>query len=123
MTSSRDTTSDSSGRGQDGYADPMRLWADFQNWVSSLPPPDPKVFNQLNQVVDNCFDVAERMLATQREFTKLRRCHRVGRDQRCLRGAKRRQKCGIEAELTQRGLSLLSAASQSSQAAGAAVTG
>ncbi|HKS50318.1 MAG TPA: hypothetical protein VJS67_00430, partial [Pseudonocardiaceae bacterium] len=45
-------------------------WADFQKWVSSLPPPDPKVLSQLNQVVDNCFDVAERVLATQREFTK-----------------------------------------------------
>jgi hypothetical protein len=70
MTSSRDTTSDSSRRGQEGYADPMRLWADFQKWVSSLPPPDPKLLNQLNQVVDNCFDVAERVLATQREFAK-----------------------------------------------------
>ncbi|MBV8994190.1 MAG: hypothetical protein JO287_10940 [Pseudonocardiales bacterium] len=70
MTSSRDTTSDSSRRGQDGYADPMRLWADFQKWISSLPPPDPKVLNQLNQVVDDCFDVAERVLATHREFAK-----------------------------------------------------
>lgn len=71
MTSSRDTTSDTSGRGQESYADLGRLWADnFQKWVSSLPPPDPKVLNQLDQVVDNCFDVAERVLATQREFAK-----------------------------------------------------
>jgi hypothetical protein len=71
MTSSRDTTSDTSGRGQESYADLGRLWADnFQKWVSSLPPPDTKVLNQLDQVVDNCFDVAERVLATQREFAK-----------------------------------------------------
>jgi hypothetical protein len=71
MTSSRDTASDTSRRGQDSYADVIRLWADsFQKWVSSLPPPDPKVVNQLNQVVDNCFDIAERVLATQREFAK-----------------------------------------------------
>jgi hypothetical protein len=69
MTSSRNTTGNSSRRSQ-GYADPMRLWTDLQKWVSSLPPPDPKVLSQLNQVVDNCFDVAERVLATQREFTK-----------------------------------------------------
>jgi hypothetical protein len=70
MTSSHDTTSNSSRRGQESYPDPTRLWADLQNWVSSLPPPDPKVLNQLNHVVDNCFDVAERVLATQREFIK-----------------------------------------------------
>lgn len=71
MTSSRDTTSDANRRDQDSYADLMSLWADnFQKWVGSLPPPDPKVVHQLNQVVDNCFDVAERVLAAQREFAK-----------------------------------------------------
>jgi hypothetical protein len=71
MTSSQDTTSGTSHRSQDNYADLMRLWADnFQKWISSLPPPDTKVLNQLNQAVDNCFDAAERVLANQREFTK-----------------------------------------------------
>jgi hypothetical protein len=46
----------------------MRLWADnVQKWIGSLPPLDTKA---LNQVVDDCFDAAERALETQREFTK-----------------------------------------------------
>lgn len=68
MTTSHDTTSNTSRRGQDSYADLMRLWADhLQNWIGSLPPLDAKA---INQVIDNCFDLAERVLATQREFTK-----------------------------------------------------
>ena len=49
MTSSRDTTSDTGGRGQDSYADLGRFWTgNFQKWVSSLPPPDTEVLDQLN---------------------------------------------------------------------------
>jgi hypothetical protein len=68
MTTSRDTTSDSTRHGQENYVDLLRVWADtVQKWVGSLPPPDTKM---LNQVVDNCFDAAERVLENQREFTK-----------------------------------------------------
>ncbi|MBV8993618.1 MAG: hypothetical protein JO287_07935 [Pseudonocardiales bacterium] len=67
MTTSHDTTSDT-GRGQESSADLMRLWADnVQKWISSLSTLDAK---SLDQIVDNCFDAAERVLETQREFTK-----------------------------------------------------
>ena len=68
MTTPHDSGSDSTRRGPESYAEFMRLWADnFQKWAGSLPPPDTKM---LNQVVDNCFDAAERVLENQREFTK-----------------------------------------------------
>lgn len=68
MTTSHDTTSNASRRDQNSYADLMRLWADhLQKWIGSVPPLDAR---KINQVVDDCFDVAERVLATQREFTK-----------------------------------------------------
>jgi hypothetical protein len=68
MTTLHATTSNTSRCDQDSYADLMRLWADnLQKWIGSLPPPDVKA---INQVVDDCFDIAERVLATQREFTK-----------------------------------------------------
>ena len=61
----------------------MRLWTDnVQKWISSLSTLDAK---SLDQVVDNCFDAAKRVLQTQREFTKVCSCRRVGRDERCLR--------------------------------------
>jgi len=67
MTTSHDTTSDT-GRDQESSADLMRLWADnVQKWISSLSTLDAK---SLDQIVDNCFDAAERVLETQREFTK-----------------------------------------------------
>jgi hypothetical protein len=103
MTTSHDTTSNASRRGQEGYTDLLRLWADnVQKWIGSVPPLDAK---RINQVVDDCFDVAERVLATQREFTKnfiaatasVASAATTG----CVRGAARRKKHGIEKELTQ----------------------
>lgn len=67
MTTSHDTTSNTR-RGQQSSAEPMRVWADnVQKWISSLSTLDAK---SLDQIVDNCFDAAARVLETQREFTK-----------------------------------------------------
>lgn len=68
MTTPHDSASDTPRRGQESYADLMRLWADnVQKWIGSLSTLDTK---SINQVVDNCFDAAERVLENQREFTK-----------------------------------------------------
>jgi hypothetical protein len=68
MTTSHDTTGDTTRRGQESSAELMRLWADnVQKWISSLSTLDTKA---LDQVVDNCFDAAGRVLESQREFTK-----------------------------------------------------
>lgn len=77
------------------------LYGRFNQGVSSPPPPDPKAVNQLNQVVNNCFDVAALILAIPTEVGQQPcSCHRIRPDKRRLHGTKRRQKCGIEAELT-----------------------
>lgn len=68
MTTSQETIRDTARRDEETYDDVMRLWVDnVQKWVGLLPTPDGKL---LDQVVDGYFNVAERVLATQREFAK-----------------------------------------------------
>jgi hypothetical protein len=68
MTTSQDTISDTAHRGQKVYADAVHHWTDsVQKVVGSLPTPDEKV---LHEVVDNYFNVAQQVLAAQREFAK-----------------------------------------------------
>ncbi|MDQ3761262.1 MAG: hypothetical protein M3460_06040 [Actinomycetota bacterium] len=68
MTTSQETFSDTTRRGQETFASALQVWADsIQKFYSSLPTMDARV---PNEVVDNFFNVAEQVLATQREFTK-----------------------------------------------------
>jgi hypothetical protein len=67
-TTWQDTTRDTARRGEETYAKAVHLWADsVQKVLSSLPTPEPKL---LHEVVDNYFNVAEQVLATQRKFAQ-----------------------------------------------------
>lgn len=67
-TTWQDTTRDTARRGEETYAKAVHLWADsVQKVLSSLPTPGPKL---LHEVVDNYFNVAEQVLATQRKFAQ-----------------------------------------------------
>ncbi|MGH3871011.1 MAG: hypothetical protein ACRDSR_05765 [Pseudonocardiaceae bacterium] len=71
MTTTQETITDAARRGQDAITSFLRIWADgMQSFVPVTDvKPDTKLRGAVD-VVDNMFDLAEQILATQRELTK-----------------------------------------------------
>jgi len=70
MTTSYETVSDTARHSQEALAHAVQVWADsVQKFVGPAPTLHEKVA-RANEVVDNYFNVATQMVASQREFTK-----------------------------------------------------
>ncbi|MQA14382.1 MAG: hypothetical protein GEV09_09460 [Pseudonocardiaceae bacterium] len=70
MTTPQEQFTDAARRGQDAMTTALQGWADNMQKLAGTVPVGQAKLPRTDEVVDNMFDFAEQMLATQREFTK-----------------------------------------------------
>lgn len=68
MTTSHEIMTDAAHRGQEAFTGALQIWADS---IQKFAPTSHTKLRGTVEVVDTMFDFAERMLASQREFTKI----------------------------------------------------